>query len=167
VYWISILPYLEWNIQVTFLTEVPFLRGVLWGEERTRVHIDILKSNRALNGADPPCAPDDSGWSVLQNNVSHTSELIRKNHCYCDNTTKNSVTSFPAAFYRLEKTALQRFCIGTFQNKSYFMEAWKFKESNYHKTFLLPCLPGKHIWILNFAALYLRPALPTETPVGG
>ena len=81
------------------------------------MHIESKKSNRTRNGADLPCALDDWPWSVLPNDVYHTSESFRKNHYHRDNTTMNSVTSFPAAFYRLEKNAKQIFCIGISKQK--------------------------------------------------
>ena len=126
----------------------------------------VKKRCRTRNGADLPCALYDCPWSVLPNDVFHTSGSFRKNHYHRDNTTMNSVTSFPAAFYRLEKTAQQRFCIGISKQKLLLEKHGSLKKWTVTKPFYCPACLRQY---LNFE--FCRPVseacLPKETPVWG
>ena len=119
----------------------------------------VKKSNRTRNGADLPCALDDSGWSVLPNDVSHASESFRKNHYHCDNPRDFSVIIFPVLL----------FCILSLTSGA-FITNGEFSESFNQYAITKPPLPCwlacSTISILNFAALFLT-CLPKETPVGG
>ena len=111
----------------------------------------VKKSNRTRNGADLPCALDDSGWSVLPNDVSHASESFRKNHDHCDNPRDFSVIIFPVLL----------FCILSLTSGA-FITNGEFSESFNQYAITKPPLPCwlacSTISILNFAALFLRPA---------
>ena len=79
-----------------------------------------------------------------------TLEELRPVHDQVSNSINVSVAILPAAFYRLENTALKIFCIGSIKTKATSWQAWKFEEVNYHETFLLPCLPDVifEFWIV-------------------
>ena len=81
-------------------------------------HIETVNVIETRSSASLPFAFDDSTRSQLKFGVPPTLEELRPVHDQVSNSINVSVAILPAAFYRLENTALKIFCIGSIKTKA-------------------------------------------------